>query len=597
MPQALQVSATRAAELEVEVRRLEEVIGISQERIEVLESEVLELRNTLSGSQEQVVAFGSEAQRLEETAGKSQERIAVLEHEVSELSVTLSGSQENVVISESRAQQLEEMASVLQSRIAEMEASAVDLETASAAAKEVSDRLVAERNKLESKLAVFSARIGHLELVESSRDVSQDLKARILELEVAEIASTQDVTLAHEALSTAQETIDTLETSLHAAQQDLDVAQTDLSSAKEHLASVEERIVHVEGQLQETTASWDDLKAKHESLESSLAEFAMTTESLERNFSEQASQLHDAQKSEEEAEAANLIEVGELYSRLERHEKEIAELKTVVDELQFSLTASEQTHAVELDDLAASTSKRIATITIEADADGRRAAELESQLLNATRRVQAAEEVLARLREELFAAVTASPSDLTASTSTSDSDREVSDTNRQVVLVTRLREERDELWTRLKYNQVEAQFRFEGLEERLLAVTNAKDQELCELANDLAGIRGVRDTEATRALEEAQVQVAQLERELVVAEESLCAAERKLIEFESVALDAKGLEGELSLLHDQVSALEEELRAGKAEVLSVSYSLRLISTILMSSCPTASFATPHLDSN
>lgn len=570
MPQALQVSTSRATMLEEEVRRLEAVLEESQGRIEILEGEVSELRVALLESQEKSIAFGSEAQRLKDIVAGSEQEIDGLKNEVSELSLTLAGSQEDAVRFESSTQQLEEMAAVLQSKIVDMEASAMDLNTASAAAEEISDRLAVERRELESSLAVASARIIQLELGETARDVSQGLKARILELEVAEIATTSDVSLAQEALSNAQATIDTLETSFHAAKQELDIAQTDLSTAKEHLVSVEERIIHVEGQLQVTTLSWNDLKEKHESLESSLADFAITTESLERNLSERASQLRDVQNSSEETEAANLIEVRELYSRLERHEKEIAELKTVVDELQFSLTAAEQTHSITLDDLAASTSLRIATITSEAGANGNRAAELESQLSNATSRVQAAEGVLSRLREELSAAVTTSRSESLASSCTSDSDREVADTSRQVVLVTRLREERDELWTRLKFNQVEAQFRCEGLEGRLLAVTNAKEQEICELENKLAGVGEVRDIEATRLLEEAQLQVALLERELSVAKESLRGAEKKLVEFESVVLGAKNLEAELSLLHNQVSALEEEVRTGNAEVLLVS---------------------------
>lgn len=532
----LEAVTTQAAELSSKIQALESLPSRSFDDSEVqqLQTSIHSLTAQAILAQDTITSLTREIESLESAniEVNGQQAIAVidikdLKSTVVELEVKLTASMESVneeflraqTESENRIQEVE----AIQSRNDEMEGQLSSTTLAW-------DDLQARYKSLEKNYEESQSTLTRLETVEV------DLASTLEELETVKLAE-KEVSASH--LSVVGE----LNIRVAEQEEQIQFLSQSLKEIGVSLNAAEQRASNAAGELQEAR----DLMVQYKATTSaSLSTANEKIESLEMEL------------------ASEKKRIGEDITETSRR---LAELGCQAKGAEEALIRSQATQAA--------ATQQVVDASSRAESSEVDVIRLASELELATRRLANSEASLSTLQLELSQQLVVSTSipQSSAPLSRSNSSDGTSDTTRQVILVTRLREERDELWSRLKFSRAEAEFRFDGLQERLALLEEEKGSELQDLESRLASAVDARvlSSEVSReALEKAKEDIEELKLELEMAESGLKEAESRLIDFERVSSEATALAIEFDGLLAKVASLEIDLLAATADTQDVS---------------------------
>ena len=564
------VAATLAAKELVEQQH-EAVVLELQSAIAVLEMERNDVATSLASLSERSSSLASERDDLAELVKSSEERIQALETSLVDLAAAtaaLDVLRTEKADAERVAAECEEELVVLDGALQESEAKILTLEASLAAAASRSFD-AAQVEELRNALA-------------DSEEVVEDLKNGLAEVESLEWGATEGRKLAEAEV----DALNTKVVELQAAIEDLVdssrgealKAQSELSASRQAAEEAESHVALLVDRLAETTQARGELEQQVKDLGGSVHAFEPTLARLailEDDLRVMTAEFESLRQTAEDSTIAALQESGTFQGRIAEQEAKIQELAkqvNVVEELRANLAIAEarvQTldwELLEAQNQTASSSREstrhLAALTIRAENAEEDVHRLQSDLDFATGRVVALESTLAQLRTS-----DSRPSSTLGSPSATDAHA-----SRQAeVLVSRLREERDELRSRLQFTRTEAQFRYEALQEQLHDVEEEKAREVSDLQVRLAQQSesiAAKDKVLERgvvALDESREAVLRLTADVEEARQALVVAESRIAEFETMAGDSAALSREYDTVLAQVEELEDHLATTSAD--------------------------------
>jgi hypothetical protein len=455
-------------------------------------------------------------------------------------------------------------------------------------------------SEAEEKIKALQERLEEYENGEwASAEASNDLKERISSLE----SEVMDL----------KESLETERGSSYTAELDLELVKKTLDETKKQL-EVAEGMLAVEMKAREAVE-----KEKIE-LEERLAEEGNETfsssshvQELEQQIEQLQDQLDDVRANAEDERYEHLQEVATFQLRLRSHENEIEDLQrelSVLAALQHILQETEaRVHSLGWDLKAAQS----AALEQRAFAD--------DNLSALNKRFELSEEECLRLRTELDEArhklsdaqdaLDQAQADLATSTISIERSSPVPPSPLAVpspsptsyffglspgsdpsILVTRLREERDELRSRLDFARTEADFRVKALQRRLEESEENKTRALSLMEVDLldksTALDHERDTniQIEEDLRFAKSEKARIEEELELATRDLKNATEKVNEFEMRLREAEKARVENEARQETAWALEGELAAAtrSAETVRAMSVLSCLILLLLTTC-------------
>lgn len=434
--------------------------------------------------------------------------------------------------------------------------------------KEEADRLVSVHQEeliaLEDALQQRDVQITQLESSRSSlptRAHVEDVEKRLAQAEehAADLSKQLGVMEEYESLRTEQRQelerkVEELEQSIAALQEDL---ETLASSSREELAQAQEeakedrsraeeaeaRIEHFEATLADKEATIASLADKNEQLESTIVDLELSAArltQLEDSLAVANAELDTLRSTSEEGSLAAMQEASDLQARITAQENEIDDLKhqlAALDTLRLTLANEQEKVATLSHDLAraeeeasaaeVSSTDRLAALTTRAEKAEEDVHRLRSKLDDTTARLVDSADLLAQSQVDASRNPSPVPSPTTPTFTSTDAS----------ILVSRLREERDDLRSRLDFARTEAAYRVQALQERLKETEDAKAKEvsamevqLVERTAELGAEREGRLAAEERE-QEAEKDVQALDYELAKAEEKVREVEIRLEEL------------------------------------------------------------------
>ncbi|GAA5906978.1 hypothetical protein JCM8208_003729 [Rhodotorula glutinis] len=536
----------------------------------------------------------------------------------------------------------------LSTRIEELEhtagASASAAERSSSAHLDVKARLVAveaERDSHASSARAAEDRLDQLSAMPADLAESRD---RISELETAlqgaqnaavELRRCVDERDKQLAASVGDEGVAVLRAQLNTAEEQAKALEGAVASeralaaaAKEDTAAVEEALLDTKAQLNETEErladerrARDAAKVECEALYAqvdALEHSAARLEHVEQELFAVAAELDDVRAHAEDASLAALQDIAELEARLREQEAVVDQLERQVVEADALRHILGETEA-RLDSLgwelrdsqaAALQSSQDAEDKVRALLERAEAAEatvdqLRAELDEAHHRLSDAHDSLDNAQANLSLSTSSrdgtptplSPTPATPSPSTPLAHSfAFSPEADPTILVLRLREERDDLRSRLDFSRIEAKTRIETLQERLRHAEESKAADLSTLNLDLMDKQAAFEAEcetnakmeqalreARREKEAVEERLDDVARQLKAAEGRVQEASRRLVD-EQKARDeeraeregAWALEGELEVATRSAQSARDDLDAATAANIELHAALESI---------------------
>ncbi|GAA5967182.1 hypothetical protein JCM3765_001554 [Sporobolomyces pararoseus] len=435
--------------------------------------------------------------------------------------------------------------------------------------------LRAQLSKAGEEVSSLQARLEEFETGEwASSEVSKDLENRITALEAEVTRLTEEVDTERGATMTVE---------------------LDLGLARKTLDEVKEQLENVEGMLESETKARQILQEEKLELEEQLADAgndSFSSASQVQDLQQEVNQLHDqldeVRANAEDESYAHMQEVTELQLRLRGQENEIEDLQRELSVLEALRHILGETEA-RVDSLGWDLKEAHSTA-----AEQRSLAAEKLEMLN--KRFEKSEEECLRLRSELDEtrhklsdaqdALDQAQADLATSNVSIDKSSPVppsplapaapsptsyffglSPGSDPSILVTRLREERDELRSRLDFARTEADFRVKSLQKRLEESEENKTRIVSLMEVDLldktTALEHECDTNARieEALRLAKNEKVRIEEELELATKELKLATGKVDEFERRLQEAEKAREEHETERESAWALEGELAA------------------------------------
>ncbi|SGZ06765.1 BQ5605_C031g10968 [Microbotryum silenes-dioicae] len=602
-------SRSKLVQAEAQIEDLKAQVASLDEQRSILEDKLTASQQARLDKEVEIVTLTQQISALDTShieallaANEAQES---LETERNELRAQLTS------ISEERdtiAKSLERLTSELGAVKLELEAADSALRTARTECEELTSTHQAELDVCDEALQAAETRIAELnatieQLVSSSHGRNYEdahVEALEAELEEAKRSLEEGVAKANQIEVESAENRDTLQGEIDHLEAQIEETETVHRERMDAMARNEEElrvdlkareveIEHVGLELEQATRSLDEMMVERdaaietqEHLERKLRDHAAVEAQLVELHSTIAiltQELEASRNSNEDATLAHLHEVNELQRRIQELEREVE-----------SLHESSESQGVGEARLMRSEA-RIAELTAELEGVDERVGEAErlatDRVSNATIRAERAESDVHRLQTDLDRAArqlidaqdqllsspstTPEPEDTDNRTKLPPSEisptlSSFSDSEAASILVQRLREERDDLRSRLDFSRNEQKFRVEALQDRLLEAEQSKATELARLEVALLDRTVALETETTSGrIKSEEVQVAQqriseLEKECATTRTELLNAKAE-IERLDLALEEASKEGQV---HEKLVQAEQELQAAVA---------------------------------
>ncbi|GAA5909840.1 uncharacterized protein JCM6883_003112 [Sporobolomyces salmoneus] len=570
---------------------LEAQISILEAEVFMKESEIDSLTNRLSqfeglaSAHEELV---DEAERLAADLDTKTEELAVVSLQLEELTSSHSSTRQLAEKHENLAKNLREMVETLTTErdnlrndasshsgtLISLQSKLDDLRSIVNRSQddEEIDKYQAELAAAQEEVETLQERLQEYENGEwASAQVSQDLKDRIASLEL-EIAQLKD------ALETERGSTLTAELESEVVKKSLGETKLQLESVESLLDIETKARVEVERRLAEQAEDDSSSSSSH-------------VEELEREIDQLQAQLDDVRANAEDDSFTHLQEVTDLQLRLRSQENQIEDLQrelTVLDALRHILGETEarvDSLGWDLKEARSEAAKQHAQAEESLDTVNKRFEESEEECLrlrtelDETRhKLSGAQDALDQAQADLASSTTSTsleksapsvPSSplLALASPTTNSFFGLSPGSDPSILVTRLREERDELRSRLDFARTEADFRVKSLQKRLEQSEETKARELSIMEVDLldksAALEHEMDTNAKidEALRLAKVEKTRIEEELEIATRELKGATGKVDEFEQRLREAERAREQHEQERENAWSLEGELEA------------------------------------
>ncbi|GAA6012896.1 hypothetical protein JCM10207_008369 [Rhodosporidiobolus poonsookiae] len=516
-----------------------------------------------------------EAQLAETTQGLAAKAALLATHEESALSRGAASEDLDRVTAERDA--LAAVRNEAEQQLAAATASLADLDSLRASSDSANEKvkeLEAEVNQLVGDLQSADAEITRLQASLDEREESpttqelDELKTSLATAE-GEIVSLQEQLReaqamesgADDASKVAEEEIVKLRQQLEALETAVEAEKGIALDAKQETTAIEEALFDMRHELQvtadqldverrgrqEATHECEILRAEIDDLEVSASRLA----EVEDELAAVTAELDDVRAAAEDASFSALEEIAELQARLREQESVVDQLERHVFEVDALRRVLGETEG-RVDSLgwelrearaAAAEKQEQVDVKVKALLERAEAAEaaldsLRAELDTAQARLSDAHDSLDQAQADLAAStsspVAASPAPASPLPATPASARSFpfSPESDPSILITRLREERDELRQRLDFARTEARFRVDDLHSRLRDAEESKASELSALSMDLVDKHAAYETEReTNVKIEQALRDAKREKERV--QEELDGAARKLREAES----------------------------------------------------------------
>lgn len=427
----------------------------------------------------------------------------------------LAASAAAVEQAESTRVQLEATITSLESSIAtiqeERKSATVSLTEVSAtlaslrAEKDEADRLV-----LDSTTPARTFDDAHVQDLEerlvAAEEHAADLTKQLAEMEEFETLRADDRQLLEIKVEALEQTITELQDDLEmldgSSREEIGKAQESLEVERRRVEEAEARTAQVEQDVAEREEELVSLTDRNEQLASTIVDLELSVgrlAALEADLVAAHTELDALRTSSEEGSMIAMQESGELHRRIAEQETTIEDLGDQVASIEaLRLTLlHEQTKAGSLaQDLARvqeeaiaakdASADRLASLTSRAEQAEEDVHCLRSKLDEATAKLVDSGDLLSQSQADLqhlatAAAVAAPASPISPSHTTSFP--QVADAS---ILVSRLREERDDLRSRLDFARTEASYRVQALQERLQETEEAKASEVARVRVELA---------------------------------------------------------------------------------------------------------------
>lgn len=424
---------------------------------------------------------------------------------------------------------------------------------------------------LQTRLADLEARpaCSHFDEVESLRTALDETKAsadglskRVSELESFESEASEGRAQAEEKVAQLTATLAEVRTAMQeladASADSAHDVQQQLTASQNALADAESRISVLEQQLASSIAERDEIEQRRQELEAQGGDLELS--------------LHHLETVENDLRAT-LAEVEALRAT---NEQSANTAQGETTDLRRRLIAAEMAHEETSSSLSVAEARvrLLEPLVSRADASEQTVDRLQSALDASRLRLQEADDHVAQLEAELDEMSSASSPLLSPSSprpSLSD------DSSRQAVLVARLREERDDLRSRLDFSQNEARFRNDASVERVRNVEDAKSHALSTLqVRLLEKTTLLEEATSARASAEASLQHARgsldsLAGELETAQASLADAVAQGVENQTALAGLADLTSLYDALLGTVVELEKALQVERETLTSVSF--------------------------
>lgn len=385
--------------------------------------------------------------------------------------------------------------------LAEVSASLASLR----AEKDEADRLV-----LDSTTPARLFDDAHVQDLEERLVVAEehaaDLTKQLAEMEEFETLRADDRQLLETKVEALEQTITELQDDLEmldgSSREEIGKAQESLEVERRRVEEAEARMAQVEQDVADREEELVSLTDKNEQLASTIVDLELSVgrlAALEADLVAAHTELDALRTSSEEGSMVAMHEAGELHRRIAEQETTIEELGDQVASIEaLRLTLlHEQTKAGSLaQDLARvqeeaiaakdASADRLASLTLRAEQAEEDVHRLRTKLDEATAKLVDSGDLLSQSQADVHhltaaAAVAAPASPISPSHTTSFP--QVADAS---ILVSRLREERDDLRSRLDFARTEASYRVQALQERLQETEEAKASEVARVRVELA---------------------------------------------------------------------------------------------------------------
>ncbi|GAA5820278.1 hypothetical protein JCM3770_002449 [Rhodotorula araucariae] len=608
-------------QLRIEKETLErELEEVKQELVET-RSAANNLRAESSDSVSSLDALASQIAKLEAQLAEKDSRIEELSvqccqlhnfkterddllAQVDSLSAQLAEKTGDISVLSARVNELEEFAAAAASNGESASSAHIDLETRLAAVEterdqyasiaQASEERISGLASVQDDLAVSLSRAQGLEAaLEAAQTLLEDERARAA---TGDAAQEQITALAHQ-VAKLEAAVESERTLAVAAKEDTAAVEEALMDAKAQLTTTEE-------QLSAERAARGAAKLECEALYAQISELewsAARLEHVEQELFAVAAELDDVRANAEDASLAALDDITELQARLREQEAVVDQLERQVvetDALRHILGETEarlDSLGWELRDSQAAalqsekaTEDKVRALLERAEAAEAAVDQLRADLDNAQHRLSDAQDSL----DEAQAAASTSPRNVTPAHDppAQATPSPATPLNRAfafspeadpTVLIIRLREERDDLRSRLDFSRTEAKYRVETLQERLRAAEESKAAELSTLNLDLMDKQAAYEAEcesnakmeqtlreARREKEGVEERLDEVARQLKDAEVRVADATRGLAEEQKAREEeqerARALEGELEAAMQSTDSARADLKAATA---------------------------------
>lgn len=567
----------------IELEKLKALHEQSNRLVQSQTEEIVSLESELAASTTQVAELLSQIQELQNVPSRSFD-----DFEVEKLKISIQSLTAEAILAQDTITSLTKEIDSLQSANTEVNGqqaiAEVDIRDLESTVAELQAKLTASMESAnEEFLRAQTESENRLQAVEAIQSKNNEMEEQLSSTTLAWDDLQARYTKLEKNYEESQSTLTRLETV------EVDLASTlkELEGVK--LAGEEAFASHlsVVGELHVRVAEQEE---QLQLLNRSLKEIGVSLNAAEQRASNAVEEVQEAQDLMVQYRITTSALLSEANAKAEFSESELTSEKKGIEEVlsetgrrleEVGYQAQEaKEELIRVQAINIATSQQLTDASIRSQASEADVIRLASELELATRRLADSESSLSALQQELSQQqyLTAASTSISVSQSApplirSNSLDGTNDTTRQVILVTRLREERDDLWSRLKFSRAEAEFRFEGLQERLTLLEQEKGSELQDLESRLSSAVDARvlSSEVSReALEKAKEDIEELKLELEMAESGLKDAESRLVDFERVSTEATALAIEFDQLLAKVADLEIDLLAATAETQDVS---------------------------
>ncbi|BGP43634.1 hypothetical protein JCM10449v2_007675 [Rhodotorula kratochvilovae] len=440
-------------------------------------------------------------------------------------------------------------------------------------------------NELEAALEAAQAQLRDEQTLAATSDAAQEQVAALaLQVEKLETAVASERALAV------------------AAKEDTTAVEEALMDTKAQLTTTEQRLAAERAARSAAKLECDALYAQISELEHSAARL----EHVEQELFAVAAELDDVRANAEDASLAALEDISELQARLREQEAVVDQLERQVVETDALRHILGETEA-RLDSLGwelrhsqaaalgseKATEEKVRALLERAEAAEAAVDQLRAELDDARHRLSDAQDSLDQAQADLAVSTSsrngtpapASPVPSTLAPATPlNRAFAFSPESDPTVLILRLREERDDLRSRLDFSRTEAKYRVEMLQDRLRVAEESKAAELSTLNLDLMDKQAAYEAEcesnakmeqtlreARREKEGVEERLDEVARRLKDAEGRVADAARRLAEEQKVRDEehagresAWALEGELEAATRSADSARAELEAATA---------------------------------